>query len=65
MDKLAYFLGGVIAGAVTLGVVAWYVTEHDNDSSNCALDDEDDGCMSFSGNAGNAEHESESATQPA
>ena len=43
MSKLAYFLGGMIAGAAALGVVSWFVAGRDGDSC-CSLGD-DDGCL--------------------
>ena len=44
MSKLAYFLGGMIAGAAALGVVSWFVAGRDGDSC-CSLGDDDDGCL--------------------
>ena len=44
MSKLAYFLGGMIAGAAALGVVSWFVAGRDGDSC-CSLGDDDDGYL--------------------
>jgi len=44
MSKLAYFLGGMIAGAAALGVASWFVAGRDGDSC-CSLGDVDDGCL--------------------
>ncbi len=70
MNKLGYFLGGVLAGAVTLGVVAWYVAEHDSDACGSGRDDdEDDGCLKSAATMEEAnleeEEEAEDAAQPA
>ena len=68
MDKLGYFLGGVLAGAVALGVVAWYVSEHGCDNGDCGLDydDDDDGCLKSDAAADEAmTNAGETATQAA
>ena len=63
MSKLAYFLGGMIAGAAALGVVSWFVAGRDGDSC-CSLGDDDDGCLRDDATPeadGAAVHETDSA----
>ena len=64
MSKLAYFLGGMIAGAAALGVVSWFVAGRDGDSC-CSLGDDNDGYLrdDAAPEAGGATvHEADSAT---
>ena len=64
MSKLAYFLGGMIAGAAALGVVSWFVAGRDGDSC-CSLGDDDDGCLRDDATpeaGGETVHEADSAT---
>ena len=43
MSKIAYFLGGMLAGAATLAAVSWLVSRLDDDAVPCTAND--DGCL--------------------
>ncbi len=45
MSKLGYFLGGMLAGATALGIVAWASTEYSGACSASRLAGLDDGCL--------------------